>query len=88
MSHVLGIRLDSGTPTRWPASRTSSSRLSLNFDGNVYILESGAVTVNGPIEPYTAGQRFRIRITDNHNGTASILYTRLDGPCHARDDLQ
>lgn len=81
VSHVIGIRLDTGAPDTVAGLADIEFALSLNVDGNVYVLESGAVTVNGPIEPYTAGQRFRIRITDNHNGTAAISYTRLDGPC-------
>jgi hypothetical protein len=81
VSHVIGVRLDSGAPDTVAGLADIEFALSLNVDGNVYVLESGAVTINGPIEPYTAGQRFRIRITDNHNGTAAISYTRLDGPC-------
>jgi hypothetical protein len=80
VSHVLGVKMATGPDTE-PGLADIEFALSLNFDGSVYVLESGAVTVVGPIEPYTAGQRFRIRITDNNNGTASISYTRLDGPC-------
>ena len=81
VSHVIGVRFDSGGPDTVPGLADIEFAISLNFDGNVYVLESGAVTINGPIEPYTAGQRFRIRITDAHNGTAAISYTKLNGPC-------
>jgi hypothetical protein len=81
VSHVIGVRLDSGGPDTEPGLADIEFALSLNFDGFVYVLENGATYVSDPIEPYTAGKRYRIRITDNNNGTATISYTRIDGPC-------
>ena len=40
--------------------------------------------VNGSIGTYNAGDRFRVRVTDNNDllpHTATITYTRLTAPC-------
>jgi hypothetical protein len=79
-SHVVGITLDTGTDTE-PGLADMLLALSLNYDGNVYVLENGATVVSEPIEAYTAGQRFRIRITDQHDGAAAIAFTKLVGVC-------
>ena len=59
--------------------------LSLNNNGRVYILEGGSL-VPGPdlsqsFGTYAAGERFRVRVRDNFNGTASVRYTRIVGAC-------
>ena len=36
---------------------------------------------------YAAGERFRLVITDNNDGTATISYVRLDGRLQAGDAL-
>jgi hypothetical protein len=59
--------------------------LSLNFDGRVYALESGAL-IPGPdigqsFGTYAAGERFRVRVKNNFNGTATVSYTRIVGAC-------
>jgi hypothetical protein len=54
----------------------------------VYIFESGAAqpgpipTGNGPsFGTYAAGDRFRVHATDDFDGTATITYARVTGPC-------
>jgi hypothetical protein len=79
-SHVLGVSFGAG-PDTVAGLADIEFAISLNFDGNIYILENGANYISAPLGPYQPGQRFRIRITDNNNGTASIKYTRVDGPC-------
>ena len=57
--------------------------ISLNNTNGVYVLEAGTpLVVQGPFgDPYTAGERFRVRATDNHDGTATITYSRLTADC-------
>ena len=59
--------------------------LSLNNDGRIYILESGSL-VPGPdlgqsFGTYSAGERFRVRVKDHFDGTATVSYTRVVGAC-------
>ncbi len=55
----------------------------LDSDEQVYIFEGGT-KVAGPIgDKYKVGERFRVRVTDNHDfpHTATITYTRLTASC-------
>jgi hypothetical protein len=79
-SHVIGVRTTTGPDTD-PSPADIAFALSLNVDGYVYVLENGASYVSPPIEPYVPQTRFRIKVTDNYDGTASISYWRLNGPC-------
>jgi hypothetical protein len=79
-SHVLGIKTDNGTGTADNLSDIAFA-LSLNNDGHVYVLENGATYVSSSFGEYDAGDRFRVKIKDNNNGTASISYWKLNGPC-------
>jgi hypothetical protein len=87
--HVLGLRTSSCTdpvscPDDDPHISTVGFAIDLNSDGMVYVLEpddaaKDGFVVYGPFGPYTAGERYRIRITDNHDHTATIAYLRLVG---------
>jgi hypothetical protein len=79
-SHVIGVKTTTGPDTD-PSLADIAFALSLNYDGNVYVLENGATFVSPPIETYMPQQRFRLKIADNNDGTASISYWRLNGPC-------
>src|SRR5262249_29517674 len=61
--------------------------LSLNLDGRFYVLEGGApITgpdINGSFGTYNAGDRFRVSVRDNHDGTANVFYTQVVGACLA-----
>jgi hypothetical protein len=81
VSHVLGVSPDAGGVDANPSLTDIGFAISLNYDGNVYVLENGANVVSAPLGTYAPGDRFRIRIKDNNNGTATISYTRLNGPC-------
>src|SRR5262249_32515404 len=95
-SHVLGLRhtecnsCTDGDPSLDdpdPGLTDISFGISLNADGNVYVIESDGVNLNvfGPFgQPYAANERFRVHFDDNFDGTASISYWRVDetgGPC-------
>jgi hypothetical protein len=53
----------------------------------VYIFESGTMVPGpgptGEVSTYNAGDRFRVRATDNNDDphTATITYTKLTAPC-------
>jgi hypothetical protein len=81
VSHVVGVSHDDGGLDD-PSLADVEFAISLNYDGSVYILEDGAQVINGPFGTYAPGERFRLRITDNNNGTASISYFRLVGVCN------
>lgn len=80
VSHVVGISHENGSPDD-PGLGDVEFCISLNFDGSVYLVEGAASVVNGPFPAYAPGERFRLRITDNNDGTASISYTRVVGAC-------
>ena len=87
LSHVLGVRASCDDPAACPDTDHSLDdigfSISLNSDGQVYVIESGPpLEVFGPFgAPYTGFDRFRVKIKDNHDGTATISYSRLVGPC-------
>jgi hypothetical protein len=79
VSHVLGVA--SGAVDTSSELEDVGYAISLNWDGNIYIIENFPTYVSAPIGTYQPQDRFRIKIKDNHDGTASISYKRLDGPC-------
>lgn len=88
LSHVLGVRQGCTDPTACPDGDPSLDdigfAISLNNDGQVYVIESaGGLNVQGPFGTYAAGERFRIHIVDNNDKTATVSYWRVTGPCSA-----
>jgi hypothetical protein len=87
VSHVIGLRESCANPVDCPDTDYGLTgigfAISLNNDNNVYVIEGGTpLVVQGPFgNPYTPGARFRVRATDNHDGTATISYSRLIGAC-------
>jgi len=81
VSHVIGLTHDDGVPDNDPTLTDMQFALSLNYDGNVYVLENGASYVSAALTTYGPNDRFRIRMKDNNDGTATISYTKLDGMC-------
>jgi hypothetical protein len=82
VSHVLGVS-SAGVPVQGLVLPSISFALSLNYDDDhVYVLENG-VPVQMPeldtlwVGQYEATKRFRVVITDKHDGTATISYVRL-----------
>ena len=82
-SHVLGLSL--GAADTDPSIADIGFAISLNADGRFYVLEGGSLImgpdINGSFGTYTVGQRFRVKLTDNHDGTAAVTYARVNGPC-------
>ena len=86
-SHVLGVRASCDDPAACPDEDPGLGdigfAISLAVTGEVIVIESGTpMEVLGPFDPpYTAGERFRVKIKDNLDGTATISYSRLLGAC-------
>ena len=68
--------------------------ISLNLDrdstdpsrGRVFVIESGRLLTNGPkdngsFETYAPGERFRVSIQDNSDGTGTVTYSKMSGFC-------
>jgi hypothetical protein len=79
VSHVLGVS-NADLPVAGLKLENIAFALSLNYDdSNIYVLENG---VNGdPVGKYAPEERFRLLITDNHDGTAKVSYLRLQAGC-------
>jgi hypothetical protein len=91
-SHVLGLALVPGGCAHPadchdadPSIADINFAISLNLDGRFYVLESGSLItgpdINGSFGTYTPGERFRVKVTDHHDGTAVVTYSRVNGPC-------
>ena len=72
--------LSSGAP---PDTDANFSDLGFGLDvfsnGEISIFESGSLI--GTFGAYTAGERFRVKVRDNFDGTATITYVRVAAPC-------
>jgi hypothetical protein len=60
--------------------------ISLNAFDKVFVVENGAVPPGGPDVDgswgtYAIGERFRVRVTDNNDGTGTVTYSRIVGAC-------
>jgi len=88
LSHVAGLSQVTPGPDQDYTLNDINAAISLNSDGLFYVIESGTIKP-GPNPPpdtsfgaYTAGQRFRVTVRDNQDGTASVAYSRIDGSCN------
>ena len=89
VSHVIGLRESCEDPGNCPDNDYGLTgigfSISLNADGNVYVLEPadppGTFTVQGPFGSYVAGERYRVKVTDLHNGKTDVSYVRITGDC-------
>jgi hypothetical protein len=77
--HVVGLSTDAGADAN-PAIEDVAFGIRLRGSGEFSIVESG-IDVSAILGNYVAGERFRVRVTDNRDGTATISYTRLIGAC-------
>jgi hypothetical protein len=89
LSHVVGLSQVSAT-CPFPCADTDAGininfAMSLNFDGRVYLLEGGTLVMGpdlgGSFGTYAAGDRFRVKVKDNFDGTAVVTYSRINGEC-------
>lgn len=91
-SHIQGLSQIPATcpapcPDTDPTFETISFATGLGDDGRIRVFETGVPVpgpdINGTFGLYAPGERFRVRLRDNGDGTASVRYTRLVGPCIA-----
>jgi hypothetical protein len=79
-THVVSVATDAGPDTDYTLADIGYS-ISLNADGFVYVVEDGANFVSAALGSYEIGQRFRVKIRDNGDGTAKISYVKIKGEC-------
>src|SRR5262249_24179990 len=89
-SHVMGLAQIPGA-CPFPCTDSDAGIGDINFainlsrDGRFYVLEGGGLIagpdINGSFGTYAAGQRFRVKLKDNLDGTARVTYSRVNGPC-------
>ena len=77
--HFIGLSPDVGADGD-PSPSDIAFGIRLGGGGKVAISEGGA-QVGGSLGPYSAGDRFRVQVKDNLDGTASVSYFQLSGPC-------
>ena len=83
LSQALGVHESCDDISMCPdmdASLNVGFGILLNSDKNVYIVEGGAV-IGVSQGTYNAHDRFRVKVVDNGDKTATISYWRITGPC-------
>ena len=86
LGHVVGLSEScDGCSDDDPSISDVQFGISLNLDGRVYVIESGVFVpgpdVNNSYGTYTANERFRVVVTDNNDGTATVSHYRVTGSC-------
>jgi len=81
MGHVIGLSPDVGTDSD-PSPADIAFGIRLGVNGKILVFEGGA-QVGTSLGLYDAGDRFRVQLTDNLDGTATVTYVELNGPCKA-----
>jgi hypothetical protein len=89
VSHVVGFAQTNACPFPCPDGdpgiTTINFAISLNFDGRFYVVENGNLVpgpdVNQSYGTYVAGDRFRLKLKRNLDGTATVSYFTISGAC-------
>jgi hypothetical protein len=72
--------LSSGAPPDTNANFTDIGfGIDLFSNGEISIFEGGSLI--STFGPYAAGEKFRVKVKDNFDGSATISYARLTAPC-------
>jgi hypothetical protein len=83
LSQVIGVRESCDDPTACadtdPSLNDIGFSIILNNDQQMYVIENPGVQVFGPFTMYNAHDRFRVHVTDNSDGTATITYHQVMG---------
>jgi hypothetical protein len=77
--HALGLSPDLGTDND-PSQSDIAFGIRLGGGGKFTIVEGG-VSMGGALGTYSPGDRFRVQVKDNLDGTATVSYFQLSGPC-------
>jgi hypothetical protein len=83
-TRMLGLATGA-SPDADPTLNDIDFAISLSSDGHVFIVEGGTV-VPGPnpdqsFVTYASGDRFRVKVTDNFDGTAEVTYFYIPAVC-------
>jgi hypothetical protein len=72
-------------PDSDPSFADINFAVNLADDGRMYVLHSGTLVpggdVNNSFTTYASGDRFRITVTDQNDGTFIVVYSKLALPC-------
>ena len=72
--------LSSGAPPDTDANFTDIGfGIDLFSNGEISVFESGSLI--STFGPYAAGEKFRVKVSDNFDGTATVTYVRITGAC-------
>jgi len=84
LARLGGLSIGSANSDTNPNFANINFAIDLFSDGQFYIFERGQ-NQPGPNGPawgtYSPGDRFRVSVKDNFDGTATVSYSRLVGPC-------
>ena len=83
LGHVLGLSSVPVSPNPPANGKDIGFAMILRGNGTVDIFEGGTKVATA-VAMYNAGDRFRVRVTDNNDDnphTAKITYTKLTAPC-------
>ena len=85
-SQVVGLsEVPSGCAAPCPDTNPSDTSITFGlmvvYEGSLFVTESAVGLLPGPLGTSVEGERFRVRIRDNGDGTASVRYVKLVGPC-------
>ncbi len=84
LARLGGLSIGSGNGDTNPNFTNINFAIDLFSDGQFYVFEKGQIQT-GPngfaFGTYVAGDRFRVSVKDNFDGTATVTYSRLVGPC-------
>lgn len=79
LGHMIGLSPDPGSDAD-PSAADIAFAIRLGGGGKVAIFENGQ-QIGGSVGTYEAGDRFRVQVEDNLDGTAAVSYVQLSGPC-------
>lgn len=78
LRRIIGLAIG-GAPNPSPGVTNIDFAIELRSDGTLRVLETGLVKFD--VGSYSAGQTFRIKVKDNHDGTATVSYATVIGSC-------
>jgi hypothetical protein len=84
LARLGGLSIGPGGNDAAPAFNNINFAIDLFSDGQFYVFENGAIK-SGPSGPafgaYSTGDRFRVNVKDNFDGSATVTYSRVVGAC-------
>jgi len=82
LARLGGLSIGPGGNDATPNFTNINFAIDLFSDGQFYVFQSGQIQNGGqPFGTYAAGDRFRVSVKDNLDGSATVTYSRVVGPC-------